>query len=413
MLIHGAADNDLHPPRIGGTQRTFGLYRGLARRHDVRVLCMVENRNRSPRDERVHGVTLARRRAWYTSAAWRLERARLAPLWLAALGHRARAARLAAALPGEPDVRAADFNLAGLLAAPGGALRVYLSQNVEYDFFLASAPRLAARGWWARRVRAFEADAASRADLVVAVSDEDAARFRALYGVRDEALAVIPNGWDETAVRPAGPERRRAAREALGLAPRDYALLFVGSDFAHNREALRWIVEVLMPAVAPGGAKLLVAGSVTRVVAGRREPWLVAAGAVPDLTGVLDAADAGLNPVETGGGSNVKLPTYLGAGLAALTTRFGLRGYAELAAHAVVAPRDGFADAVAARPRGWAAEGAAAPPAVAAFAWGALGGRLGDRLEACLAARDAARGAAGTIAAAAVGPPVAARGGAR
>jgi len=389
MLIHGAADNDLHPPRFGGTQRTFGLYRGLARRHDVRVLCMVENRSRAPREERVAGVALSRRAAWYTAAAWRLERARAAPLWLAALGHRVAAGRLAAALPGEPDVRSVDFNLAGLLARPGRALRVYLSQNVEYDFFLASAPRLAARGFWAERVRAFEADAVARADLVVAVSDEDAARFRALYGAREEALAVVPNGWDETAVRPATPAARAAARAALGLARDDYVLLFVGSDFAHNREALRWTVDVLMPAVGPS-VRLVVAGAVTRALGGRREPWLVAVGPVDDLAPLLAAADAGLNPVESGGGSNVKLPTYLGAGLAALTTPFGLRGYAPLAPHAVVAERAAFADAVRARPRGWAAAGdSAPPPAVAAFAWGALGERLGACFEARLAARRA------------------------
>lgn len=389
MLIHGAADNDLHPPRFGSTQRTFGLYRGLARRHDVRVLCMVENRNRAPREEAVSGVRLSRRAAWYTSAAWRLERAGLAPLWLAALGHRAARARLAATLPGDPDVRAADFNLAGLLELPGRARRVYLSQNVEYDFFRASAPRLAARGFWAERVRAFEAAAVLRADLVVAVSDEDAARFRALYGVADSRLAVVPNGWDEGAVRPADAAARAAARARLGFAADDYVLLFLGSDFPHNREALAWTVDALLPAAAASGARLLVAGTVSRALAGRREPWLTVLGPVDDLRPLLHAADAGVNPVETGAGSNVKLPTCLGAGLAVITTPFGLRGYAPLAAHATVVARGAMADAVAARPRGWARAGGAVPPAVAAYAWGALGEALAARLEERLAARSA------------------------
>ena len=61
MLIHGATDNDLHPPRFGGTQRAFGLFRGLARRHDVRVLCVVPNRTRGAREAMAHRVTLLRR----------------------------------------------------------------------------------------------------------------------------------------------------------------------------------------------------------------------------------------------------------------------------------------------------------------------------------------------------------------
>ena len=87
VLIHGFTDNDIHPPRFGSTQRTFGLYRGLARRHQVRVLCVVEYRNRAARAARPDGVELVRRRAWYTAAAWRLERLGLAPLWLATAGH--------------------------------------------------------------------------------------------------------------------------------------------------------------------------------------------------------------------------------------------------------------------------------------------------------------------------------------
>ena len=46
MLIHVATDNDIHPPRFGATQRAFGLCRGLARRHEVRALCVVRSSSR-------------------------------------------------------------------------------------------------------------------------------------------------------------------------------------------------------------------------------------------------------------------------------------------------------------------------------------------------------------------------------
>ena len=103
MLIHGAVDNDIHPPRFGGAQRSFGLYRGLAAAHEVNVLCVVPNRNRAPSEERAAGVTLIRRRAWYTSLAWRLERAHLAPLFSAAYAHRLRARRVLQSLPGSAE----------------------------------------------------------------------------------------------------------------------------------------------------------------------------------------------------------------------------------------------------------------------------------------------------------------------
>ena len=77
--------------------------------------------------------------------------------------------------------------------------------------------------------------------------------MRELYGVGDAALAVVPNGYDETAVRPPTAGERERARAALGLGERDYAALFVGSDFPHNRAALAWIMDRVMPALAGGG----------------------------------------------------------------------------------------------------------------------------------------------------------------
>jgi len=390
VLIHGATDNDLHPPLFGATQRSFGLFRGLARRHDVRVLCVVPNRTRKPREEKVAEVTLLRRSAWYTSAAWRLERARLSPLFLAALAHRARAASWRAVLPGEADVCIADLPLAGVLGVRPARLRVLHAHNVEYDHFREAGPALFARGFWADRLRGLEARAVQDSGLVVAASEEDAARFRALYGVASDALVAIPNGFDETAVRFPSPAERARARAAFGLTPSEYACLFVGSDVPHNRAALAATLERVMPPLAREGFKLLVVGSVSRAVEGRSEPWLIARPATADLAPWLHAADAGLNPVTRGGGSNVKLATYLAAGLAAVSTPFGVRGYAPLAPLATVAEIGQMPEALRGRPRGAAARGEEPPAAIRAYAWGALGERLAAELERRLETRAVA-----------------------
>ena len=391
MLIHGFTDKDIHPPRFGGPQRAFGLYRGLARHHEVRVLCIVEMRNRAPGESVASGVQILRRRAWYTAAAWRLERLGIAPLWLASAGFTREARRWAAELPGAPDVRTYDFSLAGMMALPGSALRVYLSHNVESDFFAQAGPAVAARGFWSARLTAFERQAARRADLVVAVSEEDAGRFESLYGVSRDRVAVIPNGYDETAVRPPTESERAAARAAFGFGADDYVCLFVGSDFAHNHDAAEFAVNRLMPAAAPRGVKLIVAGGVARALAGRRDPWLVAKPDAPDLLPLLHAADCGINPVSRGGGSNVKLPTYLGAGLAVASTPFGVRGYVALRPWVTVVENEALEPALRARPRGWARDGTVPPPAVAAHAWGALGEALGAAITDALERRGRER----------------------
>jgi hypothetical protein len=385
MLIHGATDLDIHPPVFGGAQRAFGLYRGLARRHAVRVLCMVPNRSRAPRDERQGGVVIARRKGWYTSLAWRLEQARLSPLFLAAGGHRGRAARLLRELEGSPDVRMADLHLAGLLEAGGARLRVLHAHNVEYDHYRSAGTPVLGRAYWVERLRALEGRAVAAAELVVAASDEDAARLGTLYRLPADRVVVAPNGYDETAIRAPSPEARARARAALGIAGDVTVCAFLGSDVPHNREGLRLLVERVMPALGRDGFRLLVIGRVARSLAGRREPWLIAPGEAPDLGALLDAADVGLNPVLAGGGSNVKLPTYLAAGLAVVTTTHGLRGFPSLAPWVTVAEPAAFADALRACPPGWARRGTEPPAAVQACAWGAIGERLGGAFEARLA----------------------------
>ena len=382
MLIHAATDNDIHPPLFGGPQRTFGLLRGLARRHEVEALCLVPNRSTAPPAEAVAGVRLLRRKAWYTSAAWRLEQARIAPMFLAAAGHAAAAGGLARAFTRPADALLADLNLTGLFGADPAPLKVYTAHNVELDRFRMTCAGVAGPAFWAARLRALEARAVERADLTVVCGDEDEARMRELYGAPDGSLAVIPNGFDETAVRAPAPGERARARAALGLGEREYAALFVGSDFPHNRAALAWLMDRVMPPLADEGFRLLVAGSVTRSLAGRREGWLLARPEMPDLAPVLQAADAGLNPVATGGGSNVKLPTYLAAGLAVLSTPFGLRGFASLKPWVVAASLQGLTEALRARPAGWLARGLPMPAEVAEHAWGRLGERLGEALEA-------------------------------
>ncbi len=392
MLIHMAVDNDVYPPRFGGAQRTFGLARGLARRHRVRLLGVVPNRTAAPREETAHGVELVRLKAWHTSLCWRLEQAGIAPLFTAERGHRANAARYRAALGADADVVATDLSLSGLLG--GGALSVYASQNVELDRFVEGAPRLAARAHWARALRRLEGATVARADLTVVCTDEDAARMRELYGAEPSRLAVIPNGFDETELRAPAPAERARARAALGIADDEYVAVFIGADWGPNREALAALVGRVMPALAGVRFRLLVVGRVARALGGRREPWLLAPGESPALLPLLHAADAGVNPVVSGGGSNVKVPGYLAAGLAVVGTPFGLRGYAPLAPYCTVAGIEEFAAALAERPRGWSFRGAPAPEPLAEYAWGRLGEKLGDACAARLGRARATRGVA-------------------
>lgn len=385
MRVHLACDNDIHPPLFGATQRLFGLARGLATRAEVDALCVVPARSTGASEERVAGVALHRRKAPHTSVAWWLQRARVAPLFTSAWGHRANAAAYRRTLGAPADVLMCDLALTGLFEGAPETVRAYHAHNVEARLWPQTAPPVWGRAAWARRLEDLERRAVANSDLCIACTDEDAEALRTIHGARD--VEVVPNGYDETALAPASPEARARARQALGIAPDAYVAAFVGGDWGPNHDAVSWLVREVGPRLASDGGVLLVVGAVARRLADRREPWLVTCPETPELATVLAAADAGLNPIASGGGSNVKVPTYLACGLAVVSTAFGLRGYAPLSSAVTVAPLDGFADALRARPRGWAASVAPAPSALAGYAWGALGAALADAFAARLAVR--------------------------
>jgi glycosyltransferase involved in cell wall biosynthesis len=313
---------------------------------------------------------------------------------LALAGHGLRARAMAARLPGAPDVVMADLALGGVLRHARGALRVLHAHNVEFDHFLSAGPSVLGRARWAERLRVLERAACDLADVVVTVSDEDAARMTALHGVDPGRLLVVPNGWDEQTLRPPRGDERARARAALDIAPDARVAVFVGSDVPHNRAGLRVLLDEVARRWTGAGRVLIVAGGVARALPGGADSGgtrVIAVPEQPDLLPVLHAADAGLNPVAGGSGSNVKLPAYLAAGLAVVTTAHGLRGYADLADAVTVAEPAGFAaalDALALRPRTPA-------PALARYAWGALGARLGDALAERIGVRGRAAAAAG------------------
>jgi hypothetical protein len=378
VTLQLACDNDIFPPLFGATQRLFGLARGMATRLDVRALCVVPNRSRGASAERVMNVDIRRVRSWHTSVAWWLERAGLAPFFTAEAGHRARASAYRAALGDRPDILMCDLGLTGLFPGAEPALRVYHAHNVEAERWNSVAPRILGRERWGVKLAALERRAVEQSDCCVACTDADAAALRSIHGARD--VIVAENGYDETTIAPASVEARAKARAALGIPADAYVAAFVGGDWEPNHDALDWLVSDVMPSLGRDGFVLLAVGAVAERLVGRNEPWLVARPASPDLGALLAAADAGLNPVLSGGGSNVKLPTYLAAGLAVLSTPFGLRGHARLAGAVVGVDRSQFVDALRRRPRGWAARGDLAPPALADHAWGTIGARLADSL---------------------------------
>ena len=260
--------------------------------------------------------------------------------------------------------------------APSGTKVVYSAHNVEYDYLRLQPLYSGVRGRMVRRTHTLEERGFRASDLVVTCTHRDASRLKELYG--SAPVEVIPNGFDERALRPATPAEQVAARERLGIGPQERVLLFVGGPAPHNREAVRFLVQELRPRLSPTTTLVLVGhaadGCPTPNGNGARVRIV---GYVDDPRDAFAAADLALNPVGSGSGSSVKMVEYLGAGLPVVTTPSGARGIDESSDRVRIAELDEFAEAVRVPlpPRGQR------PPWIERFAWTRLGARLHARYE--------------------------------
>jgi glycosyltransferase involved in cell wall biosynthesis len=262
----------------------------------------------------------------------------------------------------------------------GGTRVVYSAHNVELDYALAE-PSSPFQRLFARQIGRLERRAIQASDLVVTCTEADGKRLSQVYGDL-KGLAVVSNGFDESEVQEVAHYRRKEVRAELGLGPEELAILFVGGPAVHNRRAVRFLEEELLPALERP-ARLIIAGQCARP---RREGRLLALGFVDRLTPLLAAADVAVNPIPSGSGSNLKLAEYVAAGVPVVTTPVGLRGYEAFAHLVTVADLDEFAKAVQAEHRV-----VDHLPEVAELGWTALGARLYDVYAELVARRPRAR----------------------
>jgi glycosyltransferase involved in cell wall biosynthesis len=331
----------VYPPLSGGNLRTFALARALARHGlEVSVHSLV-GRKPDYLARRPSGV-----QTWPGGIEEFVDRGSLGfvaqfgsyalglpPLWITAWLRGAAASPREALLPSRlrerlaaSDAVIADFPYVHpVFDAPSarGCLRVLSTHNVEHSLYPRDrGPR---QRWLRTAVRRVDLEAAKGCDLLVACSKEDEQFFASEACVPRSVM--VPNGIDVGRLR--GLEHLRgAARAALGVADGVKVFLFTASKYGPNREAfeyLRAFASEQAALLARERIHILVVGSVTREAELR--PGFTATGRVEAVEPFFAAADAALNPMWSGAGTNVKMGEFLARRLPILSTRFGARGF--------------------------------------------------------------------------------------
>jgi glycosyltransferase involved in cell wall biosynthesis len=232
-------------------------------------------------------------------------------------------ARLKAALR-NADVILADLPYCAKVSGPWSRKPWFLiSHNLEFRLLEQGNARHRRFAGW---MRGIEAAAPRIFRDIFACAEEDRDFFRANDPSGRLQLPIIRCGVDPGAYAvPAGTRER--TRAALGIEAGDTLLVFAGSGFAPNLDALetlRAFCRAEADFLSRSRVYFLLLGSMTP--AAFRDGAMIATGRVPEVASYFAAGDAGLNPVTRGSGSNVKLFEYLAARLPVISTAFGTRG---------------------------------------------------------------------------------------
>jgi glycosyltransferase involved in cell wall biosynthesis len=206
---------------------------------------------------------------------------------------------------------------------------VFSSHNVEIERF-EDINRPAFDNRTMQRVRELEQAAVTKADAVVCTSERDANVYQKKYETKTPMI-IAPNGTYEETIREHCPDSdaARRVRRRYGIDKEAIVCLFMGSDYQPNVEAGKVTIDIARELQTHSKPiHFLIMGSVGNSLDQHSMPPNVTiTGYVEDeFEAHFDASNIALNPMLSGGGTNIKLFDYFARGLPVVSTRFGVRG---------------------------------------------------------------------------------------
>jgi glycosyltransferase involved in cell wall biosynthesis len=201
----------------------------------------------------------------------------------------------------------------------------YDAQDVEIDLKREILPPCLEVEDILEATRDVEAQACTFSELILVCSREDAKRLGDLYEAEREKIAIVPNGVDLETISFVTPEKRRKRKQQLGLES-EFLVLFLGSWHPPNLQAVEYLIDM---APQMQDISIIILGSVGAAFQDQTIPRNMALAGIVNETEKLEflnVADAGINPVSSGSGTNLKMLEYCAAGLPVVSTPRGARG---------------------------------------------------------------------------------------
>jgi hypothetical protein len=185
------------------------------------------------------------------------------------------------------------------------ALRVLRCHNAEYmilERLAESEPNRAKRALialQARRVKSYEAEMLDHFDLILAITETDAARFKALNPQCGERIIVVPAGANLPAGLPPEPPQEGGPVRLIHVA---------AMDWLPNQGGLRWLRDDVLPLLNAAGLDYhldVIGKNMPKEFAAMNGPRVKVHGFVEDLTPLTSAAHMAVVPLKLGSGMRV------------------------------------------------------------------------------------------------------------
>jgi sugar transferase (PEP-CTERM/EpsH1 system associated) len=301
------------PPNRGDKIRSWHILREIAGWARVHLACFADDEAdaahlaglRAALGGQLGQAHVEVRKVSRAAAASRALRTRR-PMSLTAFESAAMQRFVAGKLPAVDAVYAFSGQMAQFV--PAGAPPRFVMDFVDVDSAKFAAYAEEARGPMrlvyareAKKLLAFEAEVASRADASLFVSEAEAALFRRQTGA--SGIRALANGIDSDFFDPAASFPPLTA-EQRGEGP---LLLFTGQmDYRPNVDAVRWFAAHVLPLLP--AARFVIAGrNPAPEVRGLAGPRVTVTGAVNDMRSWLAAADAVVAPLRIARGVQNKV----------------------------------------------------------------------------------------------------------
>ena len=210
-----------------------------------------------------------------------------------------------------------------LIRRHSGAKVVMRLHNPEFRIWerLAAQEKAVLKKWYlgilAKRLKAFELARMADYDLILALSEEDAAFYR--HHGCTAPIYIHPFGIDAT--------RTSSNPRSEIHDPKCYHL--GAMDWLPNQESVDWLLKNVWPLVMlkNPGARLYLAGrNMPQKYFEQQTPGVEVVGEVPDADAFEADKDILLVPLLSGGGVRIKIYRGMAAGKAVVTTSIGVEG---------------------------------------------------------------------------------------